>query len=100
MPSVSEYERKALELLRDHGPYPYLSGLGYQLFDGETDTRKRNPSPQGMALAAGRFTRALEKKGLAGQGSGGRFITARGREVLAALDAAAGAQVALEGMTC
>ena len=85
--TLSEYERKALVLLRDHGPYPYLSGLGYALFDGEKDGRKRNPSPQGIALAAGRFTRALEKRELAGQDRDGRYITRKGRELLAELEA-------------
>jgi len=86
--SLSEYERKALELLRDNGPYPYLSGLGYALFAGEKEGRKRHPSPQGIALAAGRFTRALEKRELAAQDLDGRYITRKGRELLAELEAA------------
>ena len=93
--TLSEYERKALALLRDHGPYPYLSGLGYALFDGEKEGRKAHPSPQGIALAAGRFTRALEKRGLSAQDRDGRHITGKGRELLAELEAAEKAQAAL-----
>lgn len=85
--TLTEYERKALTILRDHGPYRYLSALGFALFEGEKDGRKRNPSPQGMALAAGRFLNPLLKQGLAFRHNE-ISITTKGRELLAELDQA------------
>jgi hypothetical protein len=85
--TLTEYERKALAIIRDHGPYRVLSAVGYKLFEGEKEGRKRNPSPQGMALAAGRFLRPLDKQGLIFRHPEIR-ISHAGRELLAELEAA------------
>jgi ribosomal protein S19E (S16A) len=80
--TLTPFERRALEIVRDIGPVRNISAIGFKLFEGEQDNRKRNPSPQGMALAAGRFMYPLEKKGLIGHGREGRYITPAGLEVL------------------
>jgi hypothetical protein len=81
---LSEYELKALIIVRDFEPVPNLSAVGFKLFEGESDTRKRNPSPQGMALAAGRFIHKLEKHGLVGHSREGRYCTIKGKAFLTA----------------
>jgi hypothetical protein len=94
-PILTAYERKALQVIRDHGPYPYLSGLGYKMFEEEAEGRKANPSPQGMALAAGRFVNALEKKRLIYRGEDGVQILQAGRVVLAQLEELERAQASI-----
>lgn len=92
--TLTEYERKTLIILRDNGPFSVLSQVGYKLFENGGPGHKPNPSPQGMALAAGRFTGPLRSRGLI-YSSGGYSISAKGRELLAELDAADRAQAAL-----
>lgn len=94
--TLTHYERKALTVLRDHGPFGYPSAIGYKLFEGEPEkgVRKPNPSPQGMALAAGRFLYKLEKRGLIYRHND-IAINAKGRALLAELERTDGAQANL-----
>ena len=85
--TLTPYQRKALAILREHGAYRNLSALGYMMFTERKG--KRNPTPQGMALAASRFTRALEDHKLVRWDSDkGYMIADAGRELLAGLEAA------------
>ena len=77
-------ERAALAYLRVHGP-ARLSSIGYHILDvvpGSVD-RKRNPSPQGVALFAGRFVRTLSVRDLAYPDKNGWSISNKGRDHLA-----------------
>lgn len=88
--NLSASERAALVYLDKHGPAP-LSAVGYSILDAvppSTD-RKARPSPQGVALFAGRFVRALTKRNLAGQAKFGWCITREGRAYLATHEAEA-----------
>lgn len=90
---LTEYERKALTILRDHGPYRNLSAIGYMLFTERTENHKRNPSPQGTALAASRFVKPLCDRNLARWDlDEGYMIVLAGRKLLAELEAAEAAQ--------
>lgn len=96
--NLTPYERKALTVLRDHGPYRNLSAIGYMLFTDRTENHKRNPSPQGTALAASRFVKPLCDRKLARwDWDDGYMIVDAGRELLTALEAADRAQQALPG---
>ena len=88
---LTPYERKTLAILRDHGPYGALSQLGYKLFEQGGEGNHPNPSPQGMALAAGRYTGPLRKRGLI-YSAGGYSISPDGRALLHDLERADGAQ--------
>jgi hypothetical protein len=92
--ALTEYERKTLTILRDHGPFSVLSQIGYKLFEEAKEGRKPNPSPQGMALAAGRYTSPLKQRGLI-YSAGGYSISPKGRELLAELEQADSAQAPL-----
>lgn len=84
---LTPYQRKALEIMREHGAYRNLSALGYMLFTERNG--KRNPKPQGMALAASRFTRALEDhKLIRWDIDKGYMIAAAGSTLLANLEKA------------
>lgn len=82
---LTPYERKALEFLGEHqthGKYP-PSVVGYALWEqSDPETRKRNPSPQGMALFASKFLRTLREAGLASSYKGWS-ITRAGLDLLA-----------------
>lgn len=69
---MTEYEFRVLVSLRDVGPVNYTSAMGYRLWP---ESKK---SPQGMALAAGRFLGPLQRSGLV-DGYNGWSITASGR---------------------
>lgn len=87
--TLTPYERKALAVIRDHGPYRNLSAIGYMIFTERTDNHKRNPSPQGTALAASRFVKPLCSRQLVRDDwDHGYTITTAGRELLAELEAA------------
>ena len=91
MTILTPYERKTLIILRDHGPFGVLSQVGYKLFEEGGEGHKPNPSPQGMALAAGRYTGPLRKRGLI-YSSGGYSISPAGRALLDELEEADRAQ--------
>lgn len=96
--TLTPYERKALAILRDHGPYKHLSAVGYMLFAERGENHKRNPSPQGTALAASRFVKPLCDRKLARYDwDDGYTIIAAGRELLAELEEAEQAQSTLPG---
>lgn len=78
---LTPYERKTLEVLRDNGPTMRASAVGELLFSEPQENRKPHPSPQGWALAAGRFLRPLMKAGLVSQYQGWS-ITQRGRDAI------------------
>ena len=82
---LTPYELKALEFLGEHqasGKYP-PSIIGFALWkDSDPATRKRNPSPQGMALFASKFLRTLREAGLASAYKGWS-ITRSGLDFLA-----------------
>lgn len=78
--ALTPYQRKTLEVVRDNGPL-HTSGVGYLLFADEQANRKKNPSPQGMALAAGRYLGPLHRLGLVSGYQGWR-ITDLGRTAL------------------
>lgn len=80
------FELHALHELRDtgYGKASRPSAIGYMLWQkSDPETRKRNPSPQGLALFGGKFLRGLVSAGLAGWHDG-YYITQKGRELLAA----------------
>lgn len=82
--ALTEFERLTLEILRD-SPEPMISSqVGYALFEGEKENRKKNPTPQGMALAAGRFLGPLSRRGLIHSGLRGWSLSAKGKEALLA----------------
>lgn len=82
---LTPYERNALAFLgkhQAHGKYP-PSVVGYALWElSDPETRKRNPSPQGMALFASKFLRTLREAGLASSYKGWS-ITGPGLDLLA-----------------
>lgn len=93
MITLTPFERKALTILRDHGPYRNLSAIGRMLFTERTENMKRRPSPQGTALAASRFVKALETRKLARYDfDEGYMIQPAGSTLLAELEAAEAAQ--------
>lgn len=77
--TLTEFERKTLELLSD-GRRWQTSIVGYELFKDRPKTRA-NPSPQGMALAAGRFLGPLMRRGFV-HSYNGWHITKEGKEAL------------------
>lgn len=82
---LSDFDIKALEVLAKHeaGGASYPSAVGHVLWEGcDPATRKRNPSPQGLALFASKFLRHLRQAGLASSYNGWSITTA-GRELLA-----------------
>lgn len=80
MADLSKFERHALEALRgtDYRKTLPPSAVGYTVWEKcDPETRKRNPSPQGLALFASKFLRALANQKLAHQYHGW-YITAAG----------------------
>lgn len=88
MTDLTDFERKTLEILQKKGPISYTSGVGFLLLEAtagmEGSYRKQNPSPQGVALFAGRFLGKLRRRGLVGEYKGWH-ITDAGRKVLSQL---------------
>lgn len=86
MARLTEFERKALEVLRDAGARgARASAVGFVLWEKcDPETRKKNPSPQGMALFAGRFLGELSQRNLIYPGNEGWAINAAGRAALEA----------------
>lgn len=81
---MTPFEWYALEALADtdHMKRAAPSSVGYKLWEqSPTETRKRNPSRQGLALFAGRFLRALHKAGYVSEYNGW-CITQAGRDAL------------------
>ena len=62
---LSPMELRTLQTLRDKGPFPNPSAVGFILHESIEGPKKPNPSPQGMALFAGKFLSALRNHGLA-----------------------------------
>lgn len=91
--TLSPFEQKTLVLLqreRDAGRGPiYTSAVGYSLWEQcDPAVRKKNPSPQGLALFAGRFLGTLSRKRLVSPHNGWSILP-KGSEALAqSLDAA------------
>lgn len=86
---MNQSEMRVLRFLAevDHGDRQGVrsSSIGYHLWEfADVETRKRNPSPQGLALLAGRFIHTLYKKKLimSGRGGYGYLITQIGRKAL------------------
>lgn len=81
---LSPFEHHALEALAHtgRGKETRPSAVGYVLWEkSDPETRKSNPSAQGLALFGGKFLRALAKAGLAHQYHGW-MITPAGRDEL------------------
>ena len=71
-------ERKTLAALQEHGAM-CASAVGHLLWEqSDPLTRKRNPSPQGLALLAGRFLGRLSKRLLVAPQRRGWAITTAG----------------------
>ena len=84
MTTLTKTERLVLEHLKSLGPTAttYPAALGHVIWEAaDPNTRKRNPSPQGLALLAGRYTSRLEKKKWVSLYKGIK-ITASGRRIL------------------
>jgi len=81
---MNTFERKTLEILKDCGLNARMmpSEVGYRLWEHcDPETRKKNPSPQGMALFAGRFLSPLRDARLISSYKGWSILPA-GIEVL------------------
>jgi hypothetical protein len=85
---LTDFERRTLEILREHGPIRNTSQVGFLLLETTSGgERKANPSPQGVALFAGRFLGPLQRRGLA-WGCKGWSITEKGRRALLEMEVA------------
>ena len=81
---LTTFEAHALTALQGTGYRNELppSAVGQMLWErSDPKTRKRYPSPQGLALFASKFLRGLRQAGLARQNDGW-YITQEGREAL------------------
>lgn len=78
--TLTPFEIKVLKTLRDDGPASHTSAVGYRLWP---ESKK---SPQGMALAAGRFLGPLRQRGLVGDDCPGWRITRDGLHALYSID--------------
>lgn len=84
MNTLTDFEHRTLQTLADTGWDRRLppSAIGYMLWEQcDPATRKRNPSPQGLALFASKFLRVLAKRSYAHQHDGW-YITGQGRAAL------------------
>ncbi|NHZ94632.1 hypothetical protein [Massilia sp. CCM 8734] len=82
MITLSPYERKTLEILRDKGKINYPSAVGHLLLEAiPSENRKARPSQQGMALFAGKFLYRLRERGLI-ESYKGYSISRKGLELL------------------
>jgi len=81
---LTTFEAHALTALQGTGYRNEMppSAVGQMLWErSDPETRKRRPSPQGLALFASKFLRGLKQAGLARQNDGW-YITHEGREAL------------------
>jgi len=65
MTELTPNELATLLILKEKGPFPNPSAVGFLLHEKIEGDKKPNPSPQGMALFAGKFLSSLRSKDLA-----------------------------------